>query len=295
MTDLRPATLSCLILLLFSACSYRFHPSDCEKALCGKLIKQTELEPALAENSGLLWMNGQLWTFNDSGGEAALYQVDPQSGRIVRKCLVRHARNVDWEDLAMDDSFIYVGDVGNNFQTRDTLVIYRIARDQLMNGAGEIDGEAAITLSFDEEIRLNEGGWSSHDCEALFSHGDSLYLFTKDWVEQSTSVYAFPARPGHYKLQHSFRYQAGMLVTGADLDPAKQTVVLVGYRNYNPVLIRYGYRRNPGSIDCGGRARYYPLHKGRQVEGVSFDEEGNLYISAEQSLQKPALFRVGKR
>jgi hypothetical protein len=72
-------------------------------------------------------------------------------------------------------------------------------------------------------------------------------------------------------------------------------LALVGYRNYQPVVVRYNYLGDPGSIFCGGRARYYPLRIGRQVEGICFDEAGNLYLSSEQSLQKPALFRVGRR
>jgi hypothetical protein len=240
-------------------------------------------------------MEDQFWTFNDSGGEASLYQVDPSRGSIIRKTVVRNAYNVDWEDIAMDATYIYVADVGNNLQTRDTLVIYRIPKNSLRTGEDEIDHTGLITLSFEEDIRLNQKGLSSHDCEALLAHGDSLYLFSKNWVEQSTSVFVFPAIPGHYQLRHSSRYEAGMLVTGADHHPESREVVLVGYRNYMPVVIRYGFLDNPGSIFCGGRARYYPLHLGRQVEGICFDEAGHVYISAEQSIQKPALFRVGIR
>jgi len=295
MTDLRQLLLCLVSLVLFSACSYRFHPAECDLALSGKLMKQSLLDSNLAENSGLIWMDGHFWTFNDSGGEASLYQLDPSGGSIIRKTVIRNAYNVDWEDIALDANYIYVADVGNNFQARDTLVIYRLARNKLQGGEKEVEHEGLITLSFEEDVRLNKRGFSSHDCEALLVHGDSLYLFSKDWVEQSTSVYIFPAIPGHYRLSHSYRYQAGMLVTGADLDPENRLVVLVGYRNYMPVVIRYDYINDPGNIQCGGRARFYPLHLGRQVEGVCFDGTGNLYISAERSLFKPALFRVGRR
>jgi hypothetical protein len=281
--------------MLLSACSYRFHPAECDLALSGKLSKQSTLDSTLAETSGLIWMDGHFWTFNDSGGEACLYQVDASSGSIIRKTVVRNAFNVDWEDISMDANYIYVADVGNNFHTRDTLVVYRISRNKLLKGEDEVEYEGLITLSFEEDVRKNSKGFSSHDCEALLVHGDSLYLFSKDWVEQSTSVYAFPALPGHYHLRSLYRYEADMLVTGADQNSESREVVLVGYRNYLPVLIRYRYESDPGKIQCGGRARFYPMHAGRQVEGICFDRGGNLYISAEQSLQKPALFRVGRR
>jgi len=78
-------------------------------------------------------------------------------------------------------------------------------------------------------------------------------------------------------------------------NPDSREVALVGYRNHMPVVIKYDFTGNPGHISCGGRARYYPFRWGRQVEGICYDEAGNLYISSERSLQKPALFRVGRR
>jgi len=295
MADLRNVVLGFLIIGLFSGCSYHFYPATCEKALAGKMMKQARLDGTLSENSGLLWMDGHFWTFNDSGGEAALYQVDPESGEVIRKTVIRQAVNVDWEDIAMDDSFIYVADVGNNSHARDTLVIYRIKRSSVLTGDPEIDFQDLITLTFAEELVLSPKGLSSLDCEALLTRHDSLYLFTKDWVERSTSVYVFPAEAGHHHLQPRYRYELDMLVTGADIDPETREVALVGHRNYMPVVIKYDYESDPGRISCGGRARYYPLRIGRQVEGICFDEAGNLFLSSEQSLQKPALFRVGKR
>ena len=224
-----------------------------------------------------------------------MYKVDPANGAVIQKTLIRNATNVDWEDIAMDSAYIYVADVGNNFHTRDTLTVYRISRKGMLTGVPEIDHEGLITLSFREKATVNQKGFSSLDCEALLVYKDSLYLFSKDWVGQSTSVYVFPATPGHHHLQARYRYEARMLVTGADFDPLRKEVALVGYRNRQPVVVRYSYLNDPGSIYCGGRARYYPLHLARQVEGICFDEAGDLYLSSERSLQKPALFRVGKR
>lgn len=295
MTDLRNVFVCFLLAVFFSACTYRFYPSGCEKPVAGKLQKHSSLDSTLSENSGLLWLDGYFWTFNDSGGEAVLYKVDPENGSVIRKTVIRNALNVDWEDITMDASYIYVADVGNNFNARDTLSIYRLSRNSLLTGAPEINHEGLITLSFEESASLSKKGYSSLDCEALLVHNDSLYLYSKDWVEQSTSVYVLPATPGHHHLLPRYRYEARLLVTGVDFDRDSKEVALVGYRSYMPVVIRYNYLSDPGDLSCGGRARYYPLRMGRQVEGICFDQEGNLYISAEQSLLKPVLFRVGKR
>ena len=289
------------LLLLFilttgfvSSCSYRFYSTGCEKPLPGNLVKVSDLDSTVAETSGLLYLNGQIWTFNDSGGEAALYSFDRNSGGVIHKTIISNATNTDWEDIAVDDLYIYVADVGNNYASRDTVTIYRISKSGLLSGEPSIDHDGIISLSFDEPVVQNSRGFSSHDCEALFAYGDSLFLFSKNWVDASTSVYVIPSVPGHYHIKHKYRYEARLLVTGADLFPDKNQVALVGYRNYNPIVITYGFAEDPGKIDCGGKARRYPLRRGRQVEGICFDPEGEIYISSEKSIQKQTLFKLGR-
>lgn len=279
---------------LVSGCSYRFFSVGCEKPVPGKLVKYTELDLTVAETSGLLYLDGLIWTFNDSGGEAALYGFDQNSGNVIRRTIIRNASNTDWEDIAEDDKYIYVADVGNNHADRDTVYIYRISKSGLLSGEPSINHEGIISLTFDEEVVQNSEGYSSHDCEAIFAYGDSLYLFSKNWVDASTSVFVIPKEPGFYRTQHKYRYEARILVTGADLFPGKNQVALVGYRNYHPIVITYGYNNDPGKIDCGGRARKYPFRKGRQVEGICYDPEGGIFISAERGVQKQTLFKLGK-
>jgi hypothetical protein len=282
-----------MIAGLLSSCTYRFYRTECSYPVPGKLVKKTELDHGLAETSGLLFLKEGIWTFNDSGGEPALYRVDPDRGSVIRKTLIRNALNVDWEDITADEAWIYVADVGNNFAWRDTLLIYRIPRNRLESGDSSVNHTGVISLSFDEEVERNGRGYSSHDCEALFAYKDSLYLFSKNWVDESTSVYVVPSEPGHYNLTSRHCYEARILVTGADLYPDKKEVALVGYRNYQPIVITYAFDRDPALIECGGKARIYPLKVGRQVEGICFDPSGNLLLSSERSVQKATLFKVG--
>lgn len=283
-----------LILLfgLFSSCSYRFYQSDCDYPLPGKLQKHTVLDSTLHETSGLLCTDSSIITFNDSGGEAALYSMDASDGSLIRKTIIRNAVNADWEDITEDESHIFVADVGNNYASRDTVSIYRIPRDAVFSGDREVDYDGVISLSYADEVRRTRSGLSSHDCEALISYGDSLYLFTKDWVEASTSVYVLPKVPGHYSLLPVQRYEAGFQVCGADIFPGKQQVALVGYRKFVPVVLCYEFEDSPARISCGGKARLYPMRSWRQVEGICYDSKGKLWISSEHNLKKQSLFRV---
>jgi hypothetical protein len=85
-----------------------------------------DLPSTISETSGLLFFNGKLITHNDSGNTAQLFEVDTTSLQLTRTVTVLNAENIDWEDLAQDDAYIYVGDFGNNSGTRTDLVIYRI-------------------------------------------------------------------------------------------------------------------------------------------------------------------------
>jgi len=239
-------------------------------------------------------MDGNIWSFNDSGNEPALYCLDIDDGSVIRKTIIRNATNVDWEDMAEDETHIYVADVGNNQATRDTVVIYRIRKTSVLSGDPELIHDGIISVSFDDTLNRTRSGLSSHDCEAVFALGDSLFLFSKNWVDQSTSVFILPRMPGHYNVSPSTRYEVGLLITGADLFPGNRQVSLVGYRDYMPVVITYEYGASPARISCGGKAKVYPMKSGRQVEGICYDHHGDLYISAEKALQKQTLFKVGR-
>lgn len=278
---------------LFSSCSYRFYPAACDLPLPGYLHKQTVLDSSVNETSGLLYLGDTIWSFNDSGGEPVLYGLDPQTGKVISKVFIGNATNTDWEAIAADDRYVYVADVGNNFATRDTVLIFRVLKSGLRSGEKILPHDGIISVSFRDKVEQNANGYSSHDCEALLAHGDSLYLFSKNWVEESTSVYIIPSVPGHYNVKRRYSYEARILVTGADLRPADKQVSLVGYRDYFPIVISYKYGRDPGQIECGGRARIYPLKRGRQVEGLCYGPEGDIFISAERTIQRQMLFKLG--
>lgn len=90
------------------------------------------LPAVLVETSGLVlsgWGDGVLWTHNDSGDGPIVYAVDT-AGSLVGRVRVRGARAVDWEDMAKgpceDGPCLYLGDIGDNFERREEVTVYRI-------------------------------------------------------------------------------------------------------------------------------------------------------------------------
>ena len=80
------------------------------------------------ESSGLIYYNNRLITHNDSGNSPQLYELDSLGSQIFRTITINNATNIDWEDITQDDTYIYVGDFGNNSGNRQDLRIYRIKK-----------------------------------------------------------------------------------------------------------------------------------------------------------------------
>lgn len=278
------------VLLLTSSCTYTFYPAASDHVHPGAIVKVSNISGVLNETSGLEMIDDRFVTFNDSGGEPALYvfgRNDTEPSCVV----LEGAENADWEDIAFDGLTFYVADIGNNFGRRDTLVIYMVGAEAIDNGApATVNGR--ITFSFDEPVSRTLTGMYSHDCEAMFFFEDSLYLFSKDWVTRNTRVYVLPAEVGHYHLRARTSYPVDALITGADIDTLKREVVLVGYKQKAPLLIKYGFGDDPAIIESGGRVRRYPRLKGTQMEGVCYDDSGNIFITSEKRLYKQALYRA---
>lgn len=275
---------------LLSSCTYTFYQAAEPYPVSGAMRRVSVLPDTLNETSGLLEKDGAFFSFNDSQGEAAIFRVNSNS-EMLNKTMLMNVTNADWEGIAMDEAFFYIADVGNNFGSRDTLVVYKIPAEEISLGSTEAYAER-ITFSYDEEVSRTSSGYYSHDCESIFSFGDSLYLFAKDWVTLGTRVYVLPKIPGHYKVQSRVSYPVNALITGADIDLEKREVVLIAYRNFIPIIIKYSYISDPSVIQGGGKARIYPMKIATQTEGICFDEEGNIYISAEKRIRKQALYRA---
>ena len=83
---------------------------------------------AIRERSGLVASRrhpGVFWTLSDGGNPAALYAIT-REGDLIREYPVA-AKNVDWEDLAIDDDGrLYIADVGNNQRDRKEVQVLRV-------------------------------------------------------------------------------------------------------------------------------------------------------------------------
>ena len=95
-------------------------------------VDKFNLPELVSETSGLIYYNNELITHNDSGNTAELYVINILNGSLTRTISVTNATNIDWEDIAQDDQYIYIGDIGNNNGNnngnRTDLKFYRILK-----------------------------------------------------------------------------------------------------------------------------------------------------------------------
>ncbi len=83
-------------------------------------------DPAIDESSGLAIVDDLVLTVNDSGDDAVVYAVDPDTGETVGR--TTYAEEVlDVEAMALGpDGSVWVADIGDNRRARMSVALYRL-------------------------------------------------------------------------------------------------------------------------------------------------------------------------
>ena len=179
--------------------------------LFGQEIEEFELPAELSEISGLEQLNDTtLIAINDSGNKALLYLLN-MDGSVQRILQVNGVKNSDWEDLARDDEFIYIADIGNNLNKRQDQKILKVK-------IADVDERSHVNAS---EIKIRYAEQTQFppekdslffDAESIAVLGDSIVLITKNrtvpW-NGAAYVYTIPKTTGSYTLKASKRMEIG--------------------------------------------------------------------------------------
>jgi hypothetical protein len=246
--------------------------------------------PDLDENSGLIFYNNNIITFNDSGGEANLYEINASTGNITRTVTITNATNVDWEDITQDASFIYIGDIGNNNGNRTDLKIYKIAKNDY-DGSDDIAVAEIISYSYADQVDFtsnpNNTNW---DAEGLISYGEQLLIFSKNWVDHRVNVYSIPKTNGTHSALLVSTYNTNGLITSAEISLNEDIIYLTGYSSFQAPFMYtiHGIPNNSLDVFSGiiseKISNIIPI--GNQVEAIALFEitpiKHRLYISNEK-------------
>lgn len=243
-------------------------------------VTSTVLAPVLSETSGLIFWNDRIWTHNDNT-DLNLYALDTSNGSIADTFTLNGLANIDWEEISQDDTYIYIGDFGNNANgNRTNLKILRIAKSALLLNAPVAD---TINFSYSNQTDFSPAGSNNtdFDCEAFIVSSDSIFLFTKQWISKQTSVYSLPKTPGTYTAGLKTTYNADGLITGATYLPSKKLIVLCGYSNMLQPFAYLLYDFSGNDFFSGNKRKISLALPYHQVEGVATHNGLYYYFSNE--------------
>lgn len=249
------------------------------------LVDKTNLSaPLLNETSGLTFINGKLWTFNDSGNANDIYRIDTSTSTVNQTVDISNATNTDWEDMTSNNDYLFIGDFGNNNGNRQDLKIYRINKTALTTNATSVTA-SIINFSYSDQSSFPSLPTNNNfDCEAMIFLNDSIHLFSKNWVDLQTKHYVLPATPGTHVAQYRETYNTGFLVTSAAVQEFG-VIALIGYlrTGAKPVSLCmiYDYKNN---LLFNGNKRKFDLSTQvvqGQVEGVEFFNSSQAFVTNE--------------
>lgn len=255
----------------------------CLPAESQQLKKIRSLHPRLDETSGLEYTpDGMIWTIIDSN-YPTLFGLD-STGAMTRAIHLNNLNN-GWEDLTQDDEGnFYIGDFGNNDNTRRNLVIYKIPNPSKID-VSTVTAEIIAFSYPDQHAFPPPTSQMNFDMDAMVCFNDSIFLFSKNrtWPYTGYSkVYRLPTRPGTYvaELVDSVYLGPGGIfetwVTGAALSPSRRTLALLSHDRI------WMFSEFEGSKFFSGKKETIVLDHDSQKEGIVFRDENTLYLSDER-------------
>ena len=262
-------------------------PPNCTEWGEPSLLATCDDCPRIDESSGVvpaMHREGVWFTHNDAGGDPDLYAFDA-TGVHLETHSVTGGGFRDWEDIATGpcpagveaETCIYIGDVGDNSETREEVDIWVVAEPE----AGET---APVVASW----RLRYPA-APHDCEAVVVHPctGQIYLLTKE-RDGEPAVFRVPLRPTgpdaavDLELVATFSrtwFGDSGLLTGADWSVAGDRLAV---RTYDGGWI---WQTDPADPDAhwGTPPDPIPIDVEGQGESIAFHPDGGVLTTTERT------------
>ncbi len=226
----------------------------------------------ITETSGLAvsrYNPNQLWVHNDSGDEGRLFLLDKSGDHLGELDLNVDA--IDWEDIGIiqsteDSSYLYIGDIGDNEEERENIVIHRVREPTSITDPPEV---TSFTLTYPDQ---------PHNAESLVVHPHTgkVYILTKDL--EKTQIFVWNEEEGILQETNRFSFPAlemegSPLLTAADISPDGRTLLI---RTYTAIWAFDANILDGSAIEtvCD-----LPSPAEQQGEAISFSQDGSHYLS----------------
>jgi hypothetical protein len=240
----------------------------------------------LNEVSGISYstQSGLLWVIEDSGNKNKIYGLNSK-GKIIKNITIQNTKNIDWEDITNDkEGNLYIGDFGNNDNTRKDLCIYKIVKDSLDNT--KTLPVYKVAFAYPEQTKFPPHRKELfYDVEAFFEFKNNFYLFTKNrskGFDGNTLLYKIPNKAGFYQAELLGKFVTGgdfenNAITSASISPDESKVVLL---SHSKVWFFYNYTADNF---FSGKVSELDLHHFSQKESICFRDHNTILIADEKT------------
>jgi hypothetical protein len=258
-------------------------------------------EKAITESSGLAASRttpGAYWTHNDSGDGPFIYAFDTR-GDSLGIFRVTGAQAVDWEDMAAGPgpqagkSYLYLGDIGDNNEARDEVVVYRVLEPSLTAATRKLTKARPGSTEPAEAIRLKYPD-GKHDAEALLVHPTTGNIYIVNKVPIANPVVYEATAPFNGKVTTMKRLGEihvpsifGGVVTGGSISPDGRRVALCDYFQGYEIVLPASSR----DFDDIWRQRMtgFDLGKRKQGESITYRLDGKAFLATSEGKQSPLI------
>ena len=278
------------IIAMFAAChsnngempaSYYEFPIDSTVQIIQTLPSEVN------ESSGMIYWRDKIWTHNDSGDDPNIYELSTEDGVVTRTVTFKDATARDWEDMAQDQNYIYVSDMGNNAGKRRDLAIYKAEKSSIVAGNDAINW-SKLAVTYPDRTNYKPPAYKHNfDCEAILAFEDSLYIFSKNHLDKHCRFYSGANNLPNQTLQLKDRFNTKGMITGATVDKENNILALLGY-NLDPEVGNFGafvwlFWDYPNRDFFKGKSKRVNMPFIAQAEGISFLNNGKFIISTEKT------------
>lgn len=221
-----------LLLILLPACS-KGSASPNTVPLFDSVPTKKPVTPIINEISGIADSKinpGYLWGLEDSGNPPQIYLIG-HSGTVLKTIYIKDVFNRDWEDMAIMDNNIYIGEIGDNNQSYTEYSIYKFPEP-----ASSVD-----TIKNVETIRFTYPD-GSHDAEAFLVDANTkdIYIITKRDNPSRIYKLAFPYATASVNKLVRINELPYSGVVSAALSPDNKAILIKTYTNL------YYYKKSAG-------------------------------------------------
>ena len=239
---------------------------------------------------------GLLWGHNDSGDSARIFAIN-EKGETVATVNFDGLEARDWEDITFAGGWIYIGEIGDNFEVNENIRVYRLHEPDL--NPDKLGQDINLKAGSWEEMTLNYPD-GARNAETLAATPDGHILIVSKNKKGSN----------FYTLKRTFtngqvatlekifdNVQIGevgwltRLVTGGDLSPDGRELTIITYAQLYQFDLARPYDFKSLQLDKPRKRDLPPL---KQAESVCYSADGqSLWVSSEG--KRAPLWEMGAR